>query len=235
MEGIGLDFVAGPGNRETLAQADGIGGKTLVTGVVDGRNVWRSDLRGALSACASLLGLAGALVVSTSCSLLHVPLDVRSETTLPPELAGRWPLPGRRSMRSSRSAVPRARAATASRRNSPPPPMNGRMRARLDALGDGTPAAERRATRARGLPVLPTITIGSFPQTEPVRKARADHKAGRIDDDAYEGAMRAETDRVIELQEDIGLDVLVHGEPERNDMVQYFAERLDGFAATKHG
>ncbi len=146
MEGIGLDFVAGPGNRETLAQAGGIGGKTLVTGVVDGRNVWRSDLRGALSACASLLGLAGALVVSTSCSLLHVPLDVRSETTLPPELAGRLAFARQkvdevvtlgRAPSQGRDGITAELAATAP----PPPPMNGRMRARLDALGDGPPAA----------------------------------------------------------------------------------------------
>jgi 5-methyltetrahydropteroyltriglutamate--homocysteine methyltransferase len=89
VEAIGLDFVAGPGNREALAAIGGIGVKTLVAGVVDGRNVWRADLPRALSLCASLLGLAGNLVVSTSCSLLHVPLDLRAETSLAPELAGR--------------------------------------------------------------------------------------------------------------------------------------------------
>jgi 5-methyltetrahydropteroyltriglutamate--homocysteine methyltransferase len=112
------------------------------------------------------------------------------------------------------------------------------MRARLDSLGDGTPRRpyrDRGASQGHGLPVLPTTTIGSFPQTELIRKARADHKAGRISDEAYEAAMRAEIDRVVALQEEIGLDVLVHGEPERNDMVQYFAERLEGFAATEHG
>ena len=88
-EAISLDFVAGPGNREALAQAGGIGGKTLVAGVVDGRNVWRADLARALSMCASLLGLAGQLTVSTSCSLLHVPLDLRAETSLPAELTSR--------------------------------------------------------------------------------------------------------------------------------------------------
>ena len=83
--------------------------------------------------------------------------------------------------------------------------------------------------------MLPTTTIGSFPQTEEIRRARAGHRAGRITGDAYEAIMRAEIDRVIALQEDIGLNVLVHGEPERNDMVQYFAEHLDGFATTEHG
>ena len=89
VEAIGLDFVAGPGNREALAEIGGIGVKTLVAGVVDGQTVWRADLPAAVSLCASLLGLAGNLEVSTSCSLLHVPLDLRAETSLPAELTGR--------------------------------------------------------------------------------------------------------------------------------------------------
>jgi 5-methyltetrahydropteroyltriglutamate--homocysteine methyltransferase len=245
VEAIGLDFVAGPGNRETLAQAGGIGGKTLVAGVVDGRNVWRTELPRALSTCASVLGLAGRLVVSTSCSLLHVPLDLRAETSLAPELTGRLAFArqkvdevvalGRALTEGSRGGAADLAAAAG---GPAAPQVNGRTRARLEALGDGTPRrgyAERAIAQSRGLPVLPTTTIGSFPQTEPIRKARADHKAGRITDEAYQAVMRAEIDRVIALQEDIGLDVLVHGEPERNDMVQYFAERLDGFAATEQG
>src|SRR5690606_23222935 len=99
------------------------------------------------------------------------------------------------------------------------------------------PYAERAEAQraALALPPLPTTTIGSFPQTVEVRRARADLRAGRIDESTYVELMRAEVQRVIELQENIGLDVLVHGEPERNDMVQYFAEQLDGFAATEFG
>jgi len=241
VEAIGLDFVAGPGNREALAAIGGIGAKTLVAGVVDGRNVWRADLPAALSLCESLLDLAGQVSVSTSCSLLHVPLDLRAETSLAPDVAdrlafarqkvdevvtlGRW-LSGERvflGRPGPRPAVPAA---------------NAEIRARLDALGDGsprTPYAVRQAAQGQGLPLLPTTTIGSFPQTGEVRAARAGHRAGRLSVDAYEAVMRAEIDRVIALQEDIGLDVLVHGEPERNDMVQYFAEHLDGFAATSDG
>jgi 5-methyltetrahydropteroyltriglutamate--homocysteine methyltransferase len=239
VEAIGLDFVAGPGNREALASIGGIGSKTLVAGVVDGRNVWRADLPEAVSLCASLLGLAGQLTVSTSCSLLHVPLDLRAETSLAPEVAGRlsfarqkvdevvalghWLNGDRVILRQPAAAVPA---------------VNAEVRARLDALGDDpsrTPYATRRAAQADGLPMLPTTTIGSFPQTAEIRTARADYQAGRITAAAYEAAMRAEIDRVIALQEDIGLDVLVHGEPERNDMVQYFAEHLDGFTTTAHG
>jgi 5-methyltetrahydropteroyltriglutamate--homocysteine methyltransferase len=243
VEAIGLDFVAGPGNREALARIGGIGTKTLVAGVIDGRNVWRSDLGGVLATCASLLGLAGQLTVSTSCSLLHVPLDLAAETSLPPGLTGRLAFARQkvsevvtigRALTDGREAI----AAELSAGTAPAVPVNGQIRARLDALGDGSPRPPyetRRKAQDGGLPPLPTTTIGSFPQTSQIRKARADHKAERISDGEYVRVMRAEIDRVIALQEDIGLDVLVHGEPERNDMVQYFAEQLDGYAATDQG
>jgi len=239
VEGIGLDFVAGPGNRAALAEIGGIGVKTLVAGVVDGRNVWRADLPGALSLCESLADLAGNLVVSTSCSLLHVPLDLDTETPLPPEIAGRLSFArqkvdevvalGRALDGDDLVAAPIAAAA---------PRVNADIRARLGALADDPvrpPYAARQAAQADGLPVLPTTTIGSFPQTAEIRAARAGYQAGRITQDAYEAVMRTQIDQVIAFQEDIGLDVLVHGEPERNDMVQYFAEHLDGFAVTAGG
>jgi 5-methyltetrahydropteroyltriglutamate--homocysteine methyltransferase len=246
VEAIGLDFVAGPGNRDALAAIGGIGGQTLVAGVVDGRNVWRADLPNALSVCASLLGLAGELNVSTSCSLLHVPLDLDAEASLAPDLAGRLAFARQKvdEVVALGRALTKGRAASNPQLTAPRPPaaaVNAGVRARLDALGNGSPRsayASRRAAQADGqttVPLLPTTTIGSFPQTEQIRRARADHKAGRITGEAYEVIMRAEIDRVIALQEDIGLDVLVHGEPERNDMVQYFAEHLDGFATTADG
>ncbi|MGW4422722.1 5-methyltetrahydropteroyltriglutamate--homocysteine S-methyltransferase [Streptosporangium sp. NPDC004631] len=234
VEAIGLDFVAGPGN---LAGAAGLAGKTVVAGVVDGRNVWRTRLPTALSTCAALLGLAGEVVVSTSCSLMHVPLDLDREEGLPEGLAFARQKVAEvvaigRALREGPEAVVPAAAAR--------PPVNARVRARLETLGEGTARAghTERASLQRAaleLPLLPTTTIGSFPQTDAVRRARADLRAGRIDQAGYEAAMRAEIDSVIALQEDIGLDVLVHGEPERNDMVQYFAEQLDGYAATQHG
>jgi 5-methyltetrahydropteroyltriglutamate--homocysteine methyltransferase len=239
VEAIGLDFVAGPGNREALGAVGGIGGKTLVAGVVDGRNVWRADMPAVLSLCASLLGLVGELTVSTSCSLLHVPLDLDAETSLAPQVAGRLAFARQkvdevvklgRWLTGDRVFLdPTSKAAAA---------VNADVRARLDALGDGperAPYAIRQAAQDYGLPALPTTTIGSFPQTAEIRAARAGLRAGRITADDYEAVMRAEVDRVIALQEEIGLDVLVHGEPERNDMVQYFAEQLDGYAATDSG
>jgi 5-methyltetrahydropteroyltriglutamate--homocysteine methyltransferase len=243
VEAIGLDLVAGPGNREALASIGGIGDKTLVAGVVDGRNVWRTDLPGALSVCASLLGLAGQLTVSTSCSLLHVPLDLSAEGSLTPDLAGRLAFARQKvdEVVALGRALTEGRAVVNPQLTAPRPAgatKNPAVRARLDALGEGAPRsayAIRRAAQADGLPLLPTTTIGSFPQTEQIRRARADEKAGRISSEAYTAIMRAEIDQVIALQEDIGLDVLVHGEPERNDMVQYFAEHLDGFATTANG
>src|SRR5690606_23122063 len=122
-----------------------------------------------------------------------------------------------------------------------PAARDDRVRARLDALGRNhylrAPAEERRAAQQRHLrlPPLPTTTIGSFPQTASIRATRAAHRAGELADAGYVARMRAEIERVVRLQEEIGLDVLVHGEPERNDMVQYFAEHLDGFATTENG
>jgi 5-methyltetrahydropteroyltriglutamate--homocysteine methyltransferase len=239
IEAIGLDFVAGPGNREALAAIGGIGDKALVAGVVDGRNVWRADMPAVLSLCASLLGLVAELTVSTSCSLLHVPLDLAAETSLAPELTNRLAFARQKvdevvmlghwlnGDRVILHPAPRAVAAA-----------NPEVRARLDALKNAperTSYANRQAAQDYGLPALPTTTIGSFPQTAEIRAARAGLRAGRLTADDYEAVMRAEIDRVIALQEEIGLDVLVHGEPERNDMVQYFAEQLDGYAVTENG
>ncbi|WP_131736022.1 5-methyltetrahydropteroyltriglutamate--homocysteine S-methyltransferase [Actinomadura roseirufa] len=240
VEGIGLDLVAGPGNLDVLASVGGVPRKTVVAGVVDGRNVWRADARRAKAACAALLGLADRVVVGTSCSLQHVPLDLEAETSLDPSVRERLAF----ARQKVDEVVALGRALNTDVRTTPegPAPSAGidhRVRARLDMLGD----AHRgdRATRfavqraALGLPDLATTTIGSFPQTREIRRARADHRAGRISGEVYTGLMQDEIARVIAFQEKLGLDVLVHGEPERNDMVQYFAEQLDGFAATEHG
>ncbi|TDD88859.1 5-methyltetrahydropteroyltriglutamate--homocysteine S-methyltransferase [Actinomadura rubrisoli] len=250
VEAIGLDFVAGPGNLAGLAAIGGLPRRTVVAGVVDGRNVWRADLSAALSTCASLLGLAQDVAVGTSCSLMHVPLDLDAETGLEPDVRARLAFARQkvdevvllgRALREGHDVIAEEAAAARAAREAPGR-TDHRVRARLDMLGDGQgdvrpDRAARYAAQSRvlGLPPLATTTIGSFPQTGDVRRARADVRAGRIGADAYEQIMRDEIDRVIDLQEGLGLDVLVHGEPERNDMVQYFAEQLDGYAATEHG
>ncbi|WP_436757767.1 5-methyltetrahydropteroyltriglutamate--homocysteine S-methyltransferase [Streptosporangium sp. V21-05] len=240
IEAVGLDFVSAPGNLEALAAAGGLPGKTLVAGVVDGRNVWRTDTAKALATCAALLGLSDRLVVSTSCSLLHVPLDLDAETSLDPRLRERLAFARQKVDEVVRIGRALNGEEVVAGERSVERFLNPRVRARLDALGEGTPRAphaERLALQNAdlGLPPLATTTIGSFPQTGEVRQARAAVRSGEIDRAGYERRMEAEIDRVIALQEDIGLDVLVHGEPERNDMVQYFAETLEGYAATEHG
>ncbi|GII91197.1 5-methyltetrahydropteroyltriglutamate--homocysteine S-methyltransferase [Sinosporangium siamense] len=244
VESIALDFVAGPGNVHALASLGGLKDKTLVAGVVDGRNVWRADLSRALSTCASLSGLTDRLVVGTSCSLLHVPLDLSAETGLDGGLRGRLAFAREkvaevvllgRALREGHEVIGTEGGAVLAA-----PPANERVRARLAELGTGetrSPHAVRLAVQkeALGLPPLASTTIGSFPQTPEVRRARADLRKGVIGHDTYVKSNREEIDRVIALQERLGLDVLVHGEPERNDMVQYFAELLDGFAVTEFG
>ncbi len=251
VEAIGIDLVYGPDTA--VASVPELSGKTLVAGIVDGRNIWRTDLESALGTLAALLGSVGRLAVSTSCSTLHVPYSLEPETDLDDALRS-WLAFGAekvhevatlaRALKDGRDAVAdeiaASNSAVASRKKDPRLHDN-QLRARIDSITkSGTergPAAQRReAQTARlHLPPLPTTTIGSFPQTVQIRKARAAGVAGEIDDAEYTRRMQAEVADVIKLQEQLGLDVLVHGEPERNDMVQYFAEQLDGFFATRNG
>ena len=251
IEAIGVDLVAGADTA--VAGVPELAGKTLVAGVVDGRNVWRTDLESALGKLATLLGSAANVAVSTSCSTMHVPYSLGPETELDDALRG-WLAFGQekvaevvtlaRALHDGRDRVAdeiaASNAAVASRRNDPRL-HNGQVRARIDSIvASGTHRGEAAARRASQearlhLPPLPTTTIGSYPQTSAIRKARAAFRAGEIDEAEYVGKMRKEIADVIELQEQLGLDVLVHGEPERNDMVQYFAEQLEGFFATQNG
>jgi 5-methyltetrahydropteroyltriglutamate--homocysteine methyltransferase len=251
VEAIGVDLVAGA--NTAVAAVPELAGKILVAGIVDGRNIWRTDLESALGKLATLLGSAAMVAVSTSCSTMHVPYSLDPETDLDDALRS-WLAFGAekvsevvvlaRALHDGREAVAdeiaASNAAVASRRCDPRL-HNGQIRARIDSIvasgahrGD---AAERRASQdARlHLPPLPTTTIGSYPQTSAIRKARAALRASEIDEAEYVSRMKKEIADVIALQERLGLDVLVHGEPERNDMVQYFAEQLEGFFATQNG
>ncbi|WP_282791696.1 5-methyltetrahydropteroyltriglutamate--homocysteine S-methyltransferase [Streptomyces sp. CC224B] len=255
VDGLALDFTgAAAANLDGLAAVGGLPGKRLVAGVVDGRNVWIDDLGRSLSTLGTLLGLAGRVDVAASCSLLHVPLDTAPERDIDPQIL-RW-LAFARQKAIEVATLARGlaqgpdtiaaelaanRADLASRAASPitrDPAVRARTAA-VTAADSRRPApyAQRaRAQRAHlDLPLLPTTTIGSFPQTAGLRAARADLRAGRVDAAAYEERIRTEIRDVIGFQEKTGLDVLVHGEPERNDMVQYFAEQLTGYLATQHG
>ncbi|HEX7322876.1 MAG TPA: 5-methyltetrahydropteroyltriglutamate--homocysteine S-methyltransferase, partial [Mycobacterium sp.] len=253
VEAIGVDLVYGAG--ADVAGVPELAGKILVAGVVDGRNIWRTDLESALAKLEALHGVAAAVAVSTSCSTLHVPYSLSFETdpALDDNLRS-WLAFGAekvtevaalaRALHQGRAAaadeIAASNAAAASRR-SDPRLRNEQVRARIKEITAkgahrGSADARRSAQDARlHLPPLPTTTIGSFPQTVDIRKARAALVAGEIDDAEYTRRMKAEIADVIKLQEQLGLDVLVHGEPERNDMVQYFAEQLDGFFATANG
>jgi 5-methyltetrahydropteroyltriglutamate--homocysteine methyltransferase len=251
VEGLAVDFT-GPAaaNLEQLERLGGLPGKRLVAGLIDGRNVWAADLGKALALAERLAPLAGRVDVAASCSLLHVPLDVEMET-VPPQLDG-WLAFARqklaeavtvaRGLADGRDGIgrelERSRAALERRANSP----LTHVAAVRDRVGErGAPRATPYAERAReqacalGLPELPTTTIGSFPQTRELRAARAAWRRGALSQADYEAAMRAEIAAVVAEQERAGLDVLVHGEPERNDMVQYFAEQLDGYWASEFG
>ncbi|MBO9352419.1 5-methyltetrahydropteroyltriglutamate--homocysteine S-methyltransferase [Bordetella petrii] len=252
--GLHVDLVRAPGQLQDVVAALRPG-QVLSAGIIDGRNIWRTDLDAALAALAPARRQLGeCLWLAPSCSLLHVPVDLAGETDLDAELKG-WlsfaaqkldelSLLGRALADADTPAVAEAlaaqRAALQARRQSPRihnPAVGRRMAGAASVTRDRAPFAERIARQQAllKLPAFPTTTIGSFPQTAEIRALRRDWKAGALSDSAYEAAIRKEIEAVIRFQEKIGLDVLVHGEPERNDMVEYFGELLAGFAFTRNG
>ncbi|WP_020500547.1 5-methyltetrahydropteroyltriglutamate--homocysteine S-methyltransferase [Sciscionella marina] len=252
VEAISLDLVAGTDALDKLAKTGALKKKTVVAGVVDGRNIWRTDVDQALDVLDKAGKAVGELAVGTSCSLLHVPYDVTAEE-IDPQVKT-WLAFAAQKVREVvllGKAARQGKDAVAAELAEARAPITDRagadrvrdkaVRSRLAALSpedtERAPYEQRRTAqqKALGLPVLPTTTIGSFPQTTDVRKARAALRKGEIDQAAYEQRMREEIGRVVGLQEAIGLDVLVHGEPERNDMVQYFSEHLEGFISTANG
>ncbi|WP_435737579.1 5-methyltetrahydropteroyltriglutamate--homocysteine S-methyltransferase [Cellulosimicrobium sp. PMB13] len=265
VDAIAIDLVKGalPVGSASDGTVPGLSTKTLVAGVIDGHNVWRADLAAKLDLldAAGRLG-AGVLAVGTSTSLLHVPHDVEDEVYGGPETPGtvldprlrewlafadqkvgevatlaRALTEGREAVADALAASSAAVASRAEASGVVVPAVRERAAALTDADFARGPYAERAAAQQErlDLPPLPTTTIGSFPQTPEIRRARALWTKGELSDADYTAAMRDEIARVVALQEELGLDVLVHGEPERNDMVQYFAEHLDGFAVTANG
>ena len=253
-DGIHIDLVRAP------EQLDGVLMELpprflLSLGVVDGRNVWRTDLDAAHSLIRRALEVLDSerLLVAPSCSLLHVPVDLTAERDLDPELrtwlafAAQKIAEVRILVDAAEKVVPEgsgfdeARASKAGQRASSR--INkSTVRAQAATVNETmlrrSSPFEQRIIRQRarfGLPLLPTTTIGSFPQTKQVRESRSKWRNGLITRDAYEQFLRDEIRRCISLQESLGLDVLVHGEFERTDMVEYFGQQLDGFAFTENG
>jgi 5-methyltetrahydropteroyltriglutamate--homocysteine methyltransferase len=256
VDGIGLDFVRGPENLELIAGDGFPADKWLAAGVVDGRNVWTNDLAASLDILGRIQEHVSGerLMISASSSLQHVPYDVALEDELPTEVRPWLAFAEQklaeivtltRAVNEGKDAVATELAANRAAVESAaasPLRRNPEVRRRLaelppDADRRALPYAERaqRQRQRLKLPPLPTTTIGSFPQTGEIRSARKAADAGSISDEEYETFLEDQIADVIARQEKLGLDVLVHGEPERNDMVQYFGEQLDGFAFTRHG
>ncbi|SDD40038.1 methionine synthase (B12-independent) [Paenibacillus sp. UNCCL117] len=257
VDAIGLDFVHDRGRHlEALERHGWPQDKQLAAGIIDGRNVWRSDLDAKLELIDRLSAYVPAdrLIVQPSSSLLHVPVTVDREDKLQPEikdalafadqkldelaLLARAQREGREAaageLAAARDALSRFRALPERNRADVAERLAG-----IDQAADtrSQPFAERfKAQQEKWrLPLLPTTTIGSFPQTKEVRQARQQWRKGSLDDAAYEAFVNQEIESCIRLQEEIGIDVLVHGEFERTDMVEFFGEKLAGFFFTANG
>jgi 5-methyltetrahydropteroyltriglutamate--homocysteine methyltransferase len=251
--GLHIDLVRAPEQLEdvlAVLPSD----KVLSVGVVDGRNIWRTNLDRAFAFVSRAWDSVGPdrLEIAPSCSLLHTPVDLDAETSLDAELKS-WLAFAKQKLaevsaltvaqKQGRAAVRQAfeasAAAAAAHRASPrihKEAVKARAAEAVNLDRSSPFAARQQKQRAKfKLPAYPTTTIGSFPQTREVREARAAHKKGLLDTAGYDAFLEKETEKAIRIQEEIGLDVLVHGEFERNDMVEYFGEQLDGFAFTKNG
>ncbi len=257
--GLHVDAVrtGGGGRLDALLRGwpagGGRDGKVLSMGVIDGRNIWKADLGAALRQLEEAMERAGAaqLWVAPSCSLLHVPIDLDRETRLDSELKSwlafakqklaevatltRALREGRDSVAAQLDANARALAGRRTSRRIHNPAVKQRARGVTEHdMRRLSPHAERRKKQLR-LPLFPTTTIGSFPQTAEVRAARKKLHEGKLTSAEYDAFIAEQITRTLRLQEELGLDVLVHGEFERNDMVEYFGEQLDGFAFTENG
>lgn len=252
---VHIDLVRGADQLDAVlaARPDGLG---LSLGVVDGRNIWRADLDALgveLRAVAERMG-SDPLHLAPSCPVLHLPVDLTGEDAMDPELRSWLSFATERldeigvlgrvldgDEASVASELDDNRRAIAARRASERVHRSD-VAGRLDAVTEDMarrrspyPERHRAQQAALDLPPLPTTTIGSFPQTREVRDLRRRFRAGEIDEAAYTGGLQAETEAAVREQERLGLDVLVHGEFERTDMVEYFGEQLDGFATTANG
>jgi 5-methyltetrahydropteroyltriglutamate--homocysteine methyltransferase len=230
--------------------------RVISLGVIDGRNIWRADLAKALEVVETAVAARGAdhIEIAPSCSLIHCPVDLDNEIKLDVELKS-WLAFSKQKLaevRALAAAAARGKSAAAedfaasdaavTSRSASPRIHNPAVAARLAAVSEKDlvrqSTFETRRSKQRGafsLPAFPTTTIGSFPQTEDVRKARAAHKRGTLSDAEYKSFLRKETEKAIRIQEELDIDVLVHGEFERNDMVEYFGEQLAGFTFTQNG
>lgn len=249
-DAIGLDFVEGKRNLSLVKTYGFPAGKTLIAGVVNGKNVWRNDFAKTVATVRELRSVCADVALGTSCSLLHVPYTVAAETRLPEEYKKRFAFAEEKlgelaALKKILSApVPEETseyaenvALFAAPRGGENPAVRAKVAALTDSDFERKPdfyTREKIQKERFALPLFPTTTIGSFPQTADVKAARSKHKKGELSDTAYESFLRDKIAECIRKQEEIGLDVLVHGEFERNDMVEYFGENLDGYLFTEN-
>lgn len=251
---IGVDLVRGQKSLSLIKEFGLPNGKVLFAGVVDGRNIWANDLTASVSLLEELRAVVGKdkVVVSTSCSLLHTAVDLQNETKLDAELKSWLAFAAQKvievvaianSLEGKKDeGFHGANADAHAARKKSPRVHDGAVQKAASGLHAtehrrATPVSVRLDEQQKHLhlPILPTTTIGSFPQTLELRRVRRELKANKISEEAYVKAIQAEIAKVTKLQEELDLDVLVHGEPERNDMVEYFGEQLKGFAFTVNG
>lgn len=247
-DGIGLDFVEGAKNFDLVRENGFPKGKLLFAGVVNGKNIWKNNYASTISQIEELKKCASEIVIGTSCSLLHVPYTLKSETKLSDEFKKHLSFAEEKlselsvlkkiteADKCSNTVFQANSQLFKSQRNG----MNLAVKERVSALTDKdftrVPVFEEREVLQKQslcLPILPTTTIGSFPQTKDVKANRTKFKQGLITNDEYISFNKKKIADCIALQETIGLDVLVHGEYERNDMVEYFGENLDGYVFTE--
>ncbi|MAA73902.1 MAG: 5-methyltetrahydropteroyltriglutamate--homocysteine S-methyltransferase [Salinisphaeraceae bacterium] len=252
--GLHVDTVLGNDDIESLADTLGED-RVLSLGVIAGRNIWKADLSELADRLQPLADRLGdRLWLAPSCSLLHVPVDLDTETELDPEIRNwlafalqkldelrvlaRALNDGRDAVRADLEANAEAVASRRASRRVDNPEVKQAAAAITPDMGKRHSPYAERAKKQRAhlaLPLYPTTTIGSFPQTKDIRKARLAHKRGRMNTEEYAERMKAEIRHSVREQEKLGLDVLVHGEPERNDMVEYFGEQLEGYVFSRHG
>ena len=249
-DAIGLDFVEGKRNLSLVKTYGFPAGKTLIAGVVNGKNVWRNDFAKTVATVRELRSVCADVALGTSCSLLHVPYTVVAETRLSEEYKKRFAFAEEKlgelaALKKILSApVPEETseyaenvALFAAPRGGENPAVRAKVAALTDSDFERKPdfyTREKIQKERFALPLFPTTTIGSFPQTADVKAARSKHKKGELSDADYESFLRDKIAECIRKQEEIGLDVLVHGEFERNDMVEYFGENLDGYLFTEN-
>jgi 5-methyltetrahydropteroyltriglutamate--homocysteine methyltransferase len=252
--GLHIDAIRGRADVERAVK-DWPADRVLSLGVINGRNIWKTDLHATLEWLEPVHNMLGErLWIAPSCSLLHVPVDLEIETAMDPEVRAwlAFALQKLDELRILGAALNKGRvpvqealvanAAAVERRRSSPrvhdPAVQAALAAIDPAMGRRASPHARRASAQSALfklPLYPTTTIGSFPQTGAIRQARKQFKLGELDEAGYLAAMRSEIARCVREQEALGLDVFVHGEAERNDMVEYFGEQLDGYVFSEAG